>query len=96
MAELDHAFHLTNSRNDEILNQWLAMAVKANYRPAYPRLESFLLSVGRMKMIRPLYVQLMKTDYGKQFATRVYAKARPGYHPIAQAMADKIVKPASV
>jgi len=94
MEELDHQFHLTQSGNDEILDQWLKMTVAANYRPAYPRLKSFLMTVGRMKMIKPLYAELMKTPDGAQFAREVFAKARPGYHPIAQTAVDKIVKPA--
>ena len=49
MKELDGQFHLTRSGNDEILDQWLKMTVAANYRPAYPQLKSFLMTVGRMK-----------------------------------------------
>lgn len=94
MKELDGQFHLTRSGNDEILDQWLKMTVAANYRPAYPQLKSFLMTVGRMKMIKPLYAELMKTPEGAQFARDVFAKARPGYHPIAQTAVDKIVKPA--
>ena len=92
MAELDHTFHLTTN-NDEILAQWLKMVIPANYHPAFPRLRQFLLEVGRMKMIRPLYTELMKTPSGRRFALEVYAEARPGYHPIAQKAISKIVGP---
>jgi aminopeptidase N len=95
MAELDQAFHLTRTGNDEILDQWLQMAVKLDYKPAYPRLESFLMEVGRQKFIKPLYTELMKTPEGQKRARAIYAKARPRYHPIAQNAVDKIVgKPA--
>jgi leukotriene-A4 hydrolase len=92
MAELDRAFHLTRTGNDEILDQWLEMAIQSNYHPAYHRLEEFLLEVGRMKMIRPLYAALMKTPDGQKEALKIYAKARPGYHPIAQTAMDRVVK----
>lgn len=92
MRQLDNAFHLTGTGNDEILDQWLKLVVKAGYQPAYPRLRSFLMEVGRMKMIRPLYAELMKTAGGSKFAREVYAKARSGYHPIAQTAVDKIVR----
>ncbi len=92
MAELDRAFHLTRTGNDEILDQWLEMAIYAEYRPAYPRLEAFLLEVGRMKMIRPLYAALMKTPEGRKRALEIYAQARKGYHPIAQTAINKIVE----
>jgi aminopeptidase N len=91
MIELDHAFHLTSTGNDEMLDQWLKMVVAAHYKPAFPRLKQFLLEVGRMKMIKPLYTALMKTPSGEQFAREVYSEARPGYHPIAQVAIDKIM-----
>jgi aminopeptidase N len=92
MADLDHAFHLTRTGNDEILDQWLLMAVESDYAHAYPRLDGFLLQVGRIKYIRPLYTALMKTPAGQARAKEIYHKARPGYHPIAQAAIDKVVK----
>ncbi len=93
MVELDSVFHLTKSGNSEILDQWLQMSMKADYRPAYPRLESFLMEVGRQKFIKPLYVELMKTPEGQKRAQAVYAKARGRYHPIAQTAIDKVVGP---
>jgi aminopeptidase N len=91
LARLEHEFHFTESGNSEILCQWLQMAVEGGYEPAYPRLEEFLCSVGRRKFIKPLYLALMKTEQGRERARRIYAKARPGYHPIAQATLDAIV-----
>ncbi len=60
--------------------------------PAYPRLEEYLISIGRQKLIKPLYEELVKTPEGKERALSIYRKARPGYHPIAQSAMDKIVK----
>jgi len=92
MAALDQTFHLTKSGNSEILDEWLRMAIVADYAPAYPRLQEFLLEVGRQKFIRPLYTALMKTPAGQQRARAIYTKARAGYHPIAQTSMDKIVR----
>src|SRR5579871_2917869 len=91
MERLDREFHLNDSGNSEILHQWLLMAVRAEYRPALPRLEQFLASVGRRKFLKPLYTELMKTPEGRERARRIYAAARSGYHPIAQATLDAIV-----
>jgi aminopeptidase N len=93
MAELDKTFKITQTGNSEVLDEWLQLAIKADYKPAYPRLESFLLEVGRQKFLRPLYTEMMKTPGGEARARAIYAKARPGYHPIAQTSMDKIVKP---
>lgn len=92
MAELDRAFHLTRSGNSEIEFQWLLMSIKNRYEPAYPRLEEFLLSVGRRKFIKPLYQELAKTPEGKERALAIYRRARPTYHPIAVSSIDEVLK----
>jgi leukotriene-A4 hydrolase len=92
LALLDREFALTESRNSEILAQWLLMAIVGDYAPAYPRLEEFLCSVGRRKFLKPLYTELLKTPQGRERARRIYARARPGYHPIAQATLDGLIK----
>ncbi len=91
LPALDAEFHLTQSANAEILAQWLQMAVAGSYEPAYARLEEFLCSVGRRKFLKPLYTELLKTPEGRERAKRIYTKARPGYHPIAQASLDGLI-----
>jgi leukotriene A-4 hydrolase/aminopeptidase len=86
MRRLDSLYQLTDSRNDEILDQWLLMAVKNRYAPAYPRLEDFLTTVGRRKYVKPLYEAM---EPGQAMA--IYEKARPGYHPITQATIDALM-----
>jgi leukotriene-A4 hydrolase len=91
MAELDRAFHLTSSKNSEITNQWLLMAIASRYEPADQRLEEFLTSMGRRKFLKPLYEALVKTPRGRAKALEIYKRARPTYHPIAVATVDEIV-----
>jgi len=50
------------------------------------------VSVGRRKYLKPLYEVLVKTPDGRARAAAIYKKARPGYHPIAAATVDGIVK----
>jgi len=92
MAELDKAFNFTKSGNSEIAFQWLLMSIKNDYRAAIPRLEEFLTTIGRRKFVRPLYAELAKTPGGLELAKKIYAKARPGYHPITQTSVDVILK----
>lgn len=86
MEELDSTYHLTRSANDEILDQWLVMAIRNRYEFAYPRLEQFLIEVGRRKFVKPLYEAMELKQ-----AAAIYEKARPGYHPITQATIDAII-----
>ena len=92
MGELDRTFKLTRSGNSEIAFQWLMMSIQNKYLPAYPRLEEFLLSVGRRKFIRPLYQELAKTPEGRERALEIYRRARPTYHPIAVTSIDQDLK----
>ncbi len=82
LAALDEAFNLTHSSNNEIAHSWLMIAVKNNYEPAYERLYSYLVSIGRNKLVKPLYQALSQTEEGKAFAKKAFEEAKPGYHPL--------------
>src|SRR5207249_11291369 len=92
MKALDDQFHFTSSGNAEILETWLERAIENHYQTAYPAVERFLTSVGRRKYLKPLYTKLAATPEGLKMAKRIYAKARPTYHPLSQATIDRIVK----
>jgi len=92
LVSLDKAFGLTERRNSEVLFDWLRIAIRHHYEPAMPALEEFLLSQGRRKFVRPLFEDLMKTDWGKAEAKRIYAEARPLYHSVTVNTLDEIVK----
>ncbi len=94
MKRIDDRFHLTASRNDEILAQWLLMTVKTHYQPAYAKLTTFLQTVGRRKYIKPIYEEMAKTAEGRERALQIYHVARPAYHPIAQTSIDAVLKTA--
>jgi leukotriene-A4 hydrolase len=91
LAALDESFAVTNVGNSEIAFSWLRVAIRNEYAPAYPRLEDYLVSIGRRKLIKPLYEDLVKTPAGAERARAIYAKARPNYHPIATSTLDPIV-----
>ncbi|MCH8117619.1 MAG: M1 family metallopeptidase [Proteobacteria bacterium] len=90
LRDLDQAFALTASTNNEIAFSWLRIAVRNDYQPAYARLEDFLTSIGRNKFLMPLYQELM--DAGNaEMAIRIFEKARPGYHPLTVKRNSKII-----
>jgi leukotriene-A4 hydrolase len=82
LAELDSAFSLTKTQNNEIAHSWLMIAVANEYKPAYERLYSYLVSIGRNKLVKPLYRTLSQTPEGKAFAKKAFEEAKPGYHPL--------------
>lgn len=79
LRELDAAWQLTRATNNEIAHSWLKVAIRADYAPAYARLEQFLTSIGRRKFVKDLYEELLKTPAGRQRAERIYTQARALY-----------------
>jgi leukotriene-A4 hydrolase len=95
MADLDQAFAFTRTNNAEIGHSWFMLVIRNRYQPSYVRLEDYLQTTGRRKLITPLYREMMKTPAGAVQAKRVYALAHPNYHPETVAAIDAIVNPKS-
>jgi leukotriene-A4 hydrolase len=91
LAALDRAFALSRAGNNELRFAFLTLAVANRFDPAVPALEEFLTMQGRRKFVRPLITSLSEdTQWGRPIAVRVYAKARPAYHPITTRDLDKL------
>ena len=67
--------------------------ISNRHAAAYPAMERYMIRIGRRKLIVPLYRDLAATPEGLSLAARIYARAREGYHPMAQATVDGILKP---
>jgi aminopeptidase N len=90
--ELDNTYKLSDIKNTEIAHSWYLQSIKKNYQPAFTKLEEYLLTIGRNKLIAPLYEELVKTKAHKDWALKVYKQARSGYHLTIQANIDLIFK----
>ncbi|WP_339725268.1 M1 family metallopeptidase [uncultured Paraglaciecola sp.] len=82
LADLDKAFSLTSSKNNEIAHSWLLISVNNWYQPAFKRLHEYLTSIGRNKLVKPLYKALSQTPEGKVMAQKAFTEAKAGYHPL--------------
>ena len=82
LKQLDDKFHFTGTPNGEIAQRWYPLTVRSGYTQARPAIAAFLERIGRRKLIMPTYEELVKTPDGLAFAKEVFAKAKPGYHPI--------------
>jgi aminopeptidase N len=91
LEALDATFKLTAATNSEIAFRWFMAGIRAGYEPVFEPLERFLVTVGRRKFVKPLFEALWAVPARREFATRVYAEARPRYHPVTQAAVDAIV-----
>ena len=87
---LASSFALSSTTNTEVIFAWLDLATQNRYDPAVPALTTFLTSVGRGKFVRPLYKTLYAdSEWGRPIAKRLYAQARPMYHPLVTRDVDK-------
>lgn len=92
LQAIDEALGLSAVTNSEVLFAWLRLAVGNRYAAAVPALERFLLAQGRRKFVAPLYQALVDQGaWGRPIATRVYARARAGYHPVTSNSVDAIL-----
>jgi len=90
LTELDAAWNISATGNNEVLFAWMEQAIRSHYAPTYPRLEAFLIEVGRRKFLTPLY-RAMKESGQMDMALDIYGKARPGYHSVATGTMDDLL-----
>ena len=92
LADLERTLDLANEGNSEITFAWLQIALAHRYQPAVATAERFLTSMGRRKFVLPLFTTLWNEgDWGRPIATRIYAQARPLYHPVTTGSVDAVV-----
>jgi len=90
LAKLDEAYDLTHTGNSEVAAAWFQPTIRSGYEPVYPRVESFLISVGRRKFLTPTYEALQES--GKvEMANSIYEKARPNYHAVSRGTMDNLL-----
>ena len=94
LESLDAQYSLTESTNNEIAHAWLLLNIKKNNPAVNGRLENYMVSIGRRKLIVPLYKALLEDKSKLAFTQAIYDKARPGYHPLAQGTIDGLFEKA--
>ncbi|HLW25857.1 MAG TPA: leukotriene A4 hydrolase C-terminal domain-containing protein [Steroidobacteraceae bacterium] len=93
LAELEKAFDFARRPDADVARDWFALVIRGLYSPAFPQLEDFLKTQGRLMLVVPLYEALMKTPAGAAAARRVYAQASPHYLAPTIAALEPIVAP---
>jgi len=60
--------------------------------PVLARVGEVLLTVGRMKYLRPLYNALGKHPRTRALAKEIYAAGREGYHSLSRRVIESIIE----
>lgn len=90
MAELDAAWQIGATGNNEVLFAWLEQAIRSQYKVSYPRLREFLTEIGRRKFLTPLYRAMLESGQ-KELALGIYEEARANYHSVATGTMDELL-----
>lgn len=94
---LDASFHLTPTTNPEIAMHWLPILVNADDRAGAPAIETFLTTVGRRRMVMPLFEAMhAKNDWWNDLAKKTFERAKPLYHPITRESVAQLLAGTSV
>jgi len=90
LVALDKAYGFTQTTNNEVAHSWLRICIRNGYAAADDRLEDYLTSIGRRKLIVPLYADLVANNKLER-AKAIYAKAKPIYHQVARGTIEGVL-----
>ena len=95
LQALDAQYGLSKSSNAIIASAWFHAAIAHGDRAVDADAARYVASVGRMKLVGPVYRAWTQTAEGHATAETAYASAKPGYHPITRAAVERILKKGS-
>ena len=91
MQQLDAAWHLTGTPNAEIGMRWYSHAIAAGDTAVWTAAAEHMTRIGRLYLTLPLYQAFARTPAGLAYASKVYATARAGYHPLTQQAVEAVL-----
>ncbi|RUT71010.1 hydrolase/aminopeptidase [Flavobacterium cupreum] len=92
MAEIDAEFNFTKGGNFVIRRQWFVPSIRSHYTVAYPAIEQFMIRTSRTGSLMTLYKELVKTSPGKDWAKKIFEKAKSGYHATTVQAVEGVLK----
>ncbi len=90
LRELDARWGLSSRRSLELRQAFVLLQLRAGLPEGIDAARRVLLETGRMKYLRPLYAELARRDPAA--ARRIYEEAKSGYHNIARAVVEGLLK----
>lgn len=92
LQALDQQFGLSKTPNAILACSWFRLAIASGDRALWPAAANYVQSVGRMRLLEPVYRAWIVQPEGRAFAEKTFAKAKPGYHPIAAETVARLFK----
>lgn len=82
IKKMGDLYKFNGFKNCEIRFRWQYLCLKAEYEPIFPEVTKFVVEIGRMKYVRPLYKALFKCKNGKKLAVDTFLANKSFYHSI--------------
>jgi hypothetical protein len=92
LTAMDTTFRLSQSKNRAIRFEWLRIVARNHYDGAVPSLEEHLSTQGRRRYVIPVYKDLVASNWGRPIAERVFAAAKPTYHPLTARSIEQVLQ----
>ena len=92
LQKMDQLYDLTSSKNAELRCRWQRLCIRHRAAFIVPHVIAFVVTVGRMKFVRPLYRELGDWPEHRQAAVDTFKEHRTAYHPIAAKMIAQDLK----
>jgi hypothetical protein len=86
LEALDQCYDFSSQRNSEIRLGWYTLCLRSAVTSVVPSVVSFLKEQGRMKYVRPMFRELLRTVFGREVAKATFAEHGASYHPICAKM----------
>jgi aminopeptidase N len=90
LRELDARWGLARRKSLELRHNFVLLQLRAGMEGAVEAARCVVLETGRMRYLRPIYTELARRD--PAMARRIYEEARGGYHNIARAVVEAVLK----
>lgn len=82
LNELDEGLGLSETQNVEIGRAWFIQVAARRHLSAYKAMEAHLERNGRIRLIYPIYLALIKNGEDAELARSIFDEARENYHPL--------------
>ena len=89
VQRMDEVYQLSDSPNCEILFRFLRLGLRSRWEPAVDKTLGFLLTMGRLKFVRPLYRDLAKWEEKKKLTIDFFTKNK---HLLMSMVVDGVMK----
>jgi leukotriene-A4 hydrolase len=90
LALLDKHLGFSKSGNSELQLNWFLLCIEKCFDEAIPDIENYLASIGRRKLVVPLFTALHKRADTREYAHQLYLQLRPGYHQVTSHTLDQL------